>query len=397
MPKLLQINVTANWGSTGRIAESINAIAIDCGWDCYFAYGRFSNESQSSLIKIGHQLSVYSHYIFHRLFDNEGLSSYWSTKRLIRFIKKIKPDIIHLHNLHDHWLNYKLLFEYLNSSSIEVVWTFHDFWAITGHCCHFINANCTKWITACNRCPLSKSVFDRSSRNYRLKKDLFTKNHNLHIVAVSQWVAENIRKSFLSSNDIRVITNGVNVQKFQPTRNNKLSTIPDDKFVIMAVASQWKSGKGLSDYISMSKLLGKDEIIVLVGVDDNIKKILPTNIIGILRTNNQDELVELYSRADVVTSFSSAETFGLSIIESYACGTPVVVYNNTAHPYLVNPNTGIVVPDKDYSEAYAAIQRIKSLGKMHYSENCVRFARENYDENTKYLQYINMYKELLKK
>lgn len=395
MPTVLQLNVTANWGSTGRIAEQINATALEHGWDCYFAYGRYATPSKSHLIKVGSSLNVYSHYISYRILDNEGLSSFWVTKKLIRHIKKLKPDIIHLHNLHDHWINYRCLFEFLNSSNIKVVWTFHDFWAITGHCCHFIKVNCKKWMTMCNKCPLNNSLIDNSFKNFNLKKELFTNNHNLHIVAVSQWVADRIKDSFLSDKDIRVISNGVNIDIFKPNYNNLLSFIPSDKFIILGVASQWKSGKGLSDYISMSKLLTEEELIVLVGVDDKLKKTLPKNIIGIKRTNNQEELASLYSRANVVTSFSSAETFGLSIVEAYACGTPVVVYDNTAQPYLVNHNTGFVVPDKDYVAAYSAIQKIKRLGKQLFSDSCIRYVKGNFCDKNIYLKYLNLYNELL--
>ena len=111
MPKVFQINVTANWGSTGKIAEQIGSCAIQHGWDSYLAYGRMSNPSKNSLIKIGNQLYVYEHYIENKLFDNEGLASRYATVKLINKIKEISPDIIHLHNIHDHYLNYKLLFK----------------------------------------------------------------------------------------------------------------------------------------------------------------------------------------------------------------------------------------------------------------------------------------------
>ena len=138
MPKLLQINATANWGSTGRIAEQIGEVAMARGWESYIAYGRKCNDSVSTLIKIGSYVDVAFHCLKARIFDAAGLGSYIATRRLVRQIREIKPDVIQLHNIHGYYLNYKYLFKYLNSCKIPVVWTFHDLWALTGHCAHFV-------------------------------------------------------------------------------------------------------------------------------------------------------------------------------------------------------------------------------------------------------------------
>lgn len=163
---LLQINVTANWGSTGKIAEQIGLCAMANGWKSYIAYGRMSNSSKNELIKIGNMPQVYWHYVQNRLFDREGLASLCATKQLVRKIKEIKPDVINLHNIHDHWLNYRILFEYLNQTDIKVVWTFHDCWAFTGHCYHFVQQNCMKWQTECHDCVQRYKFIDRSRKTF---------------------------------------------------------------------------------------------------------------------------------------------------------------------------------------------------------------------------------------
>lgn len=403
MPKLLQINVTANWGSTGRIAEECNRVARLHGWNTYYAFGRYSNPIGSNLI-FGplNKLNVYEHFLENYIFDNEGLASRNSTQFLVERIKQIEPDVVHLHNIHDHWLNYKILFEFLNNTNIKIVWTFHDFWAITGHCTHFVSEKCSRFMSECHDCPMtSKRIFPllkNAKRNFLLKKRLFTSNKNLVIVPVSEWVYENVRQSFLKESKIVVIPNGVNTMIFKPTPlvcGNKFSIL-ENKFVIMAVSSQWKSGtKGMEDYKSMSELLKEDEIIVLVGVSEKQSKSLPNNIVGVYRTNDQEELAALYTRADVICSFSTAETFGLSIIEGYACGTPAVVYDNTAPPSLITSETGFVVPDKDYVAAYQAIQKIKKNGKKKYSMACISFVKEKYNMIDCFNSYISLYESLI--
>ena len=405
MPTLIQINVTANWGSTGKIAESIGENAIQKGWNSYVVYGRMNNPSTSKTKKVGSMFAVGFHYIGHFLFDKEGLGSKAATKKLVEYIKDKKPDIIQLHNIHDHWLNYKVLFGYLNKTNIKVVWTFHDFWAITGHCTHFITKKCEKFIEECNDCPFTQGkifpLIKQSKRNFYLKKSLFESNKNLTIVPVSKWVDSYVRQSFLKDKEIRVIPNGIDTTIFKPTYNNLDSLdsfLGSNEFIIMAVSSQWKSdSKGLNDYIAMSKMLKSDERIVLVGVNDDIISSLPHNIIGVKRTNNQQELASLYTRANVICSFSLAETFGLTIIEGYACGTPAVVYDNTAPPSLISQETGFVVPNKDYEAAYEAIQKIKNTGKKHYSDACIQFVQENYSKERSCNEYITLYEELLKK
>lgn len=402
MPKLLQLNVTSNWGSTGKIVEAIANNAIERGWESWVAYGRMSNPSNSRTIKVGTAIDPYVHYVLNRVFDLEGRGSVMATCKLIKQIQDIKPDIIQLHNLHDHWLNYKILFEYLNKTDIKVVWTFHDFWAVTGHCTHFVQMNCGKFKSVCAQCPFTKNFFlpilKQTKRTFELKKKLFTANKRLTIVPVSDWVNENVCHSFLKDNKIKVIPNGIDTTIFKPKYNFFHPSIAEDSFVIMAVSSQWKNkGKGLPYYYAISKLLNKNEIIVLVGLPKNEIKKLPSNIVGVERTDNQEQLASLYTRANVICSFSSAETFGLTIIEGFACGTPAVVFDNTAPPKLITPKTGIVVPDKDYKAAYQAIQEIKKKGKAYYSKSCVQLVKEKYEKEKCFSQYIQLYDELLKK
>lgn len=402
MPKLFQINVTANWGSTGKIAEQIGVYAQKNGWESYIAYGRYANPSTSHLIKIGNKLDTYLHFAEQSIFDNEGLCSRNPTQELIQQIRKIQPDIVHLHNIHDHYLNYQLLFNYLNHIDIKVVWTFHDFWAITGHCMHFVSKGCNRYETKCYDCPMNKvypkSLLDRSQKNYLLKKELFSACRNLTIVPVSEWVGEIISKSFLKDKPIKVIPNGIDINLFKPTplesyHNNEVKRKVEGKFVILSVASQWEYDKGLDDYIRMSKILADDEIIVLVGISENIKKKLPNNILGINRTSNYEELAALYTRANVVTILSSAETFGLTIVEGFSCGTPAVVYNNTAPPALITPTTGLVVPNKDYRTAYSAIQELKQ--RPLNPDDIMKHAANNFDKDKCCEKYLRLYNSLI--
>lgn len=216
MPKLLQINVTANWGSTGKIAEQIGLVAMQHGWESYIAYGRKKNPSKSKLIKIGNLWDVYLHYAVSRFFDLEGLMSKKATKKLVKEIERINPDIIHLHNIHDHYLNYSLLFNYLAGKRIPVVWTQHDLWAVTGGCCYTFDG-CERWKVCCGPCVLRKGIkLDQSKKNFLLKRELFSSLKSLTLVPVSNWLGGILNDSFLGGNNIQIIHNGIDINIFSP-------------------------------------------------------------------------------------------------------------------------------------------------------------------------------------
>jgi glycosyltransferase involved in cell wall biosynthesis len=321
-----------------------------------------------------------------------------ATRKLIQDIERFNPDIVHLHNIHGYVLNYRHMFEYLNQKKIPVVWTFHDFWAITGHCAYFYQ--CEKWKFGCGECgklrDYPRSITDCSRYNLHIKRELFS-NSNLHLVAVSPWMKSYIKESILKEKPITVIPNGVDVQVFYNRNISKYQDIPDGEYIMLAVAIKWDNRKGLRDYIKLSSLLNDGEKIVLVGLTDKQIKQLPSNVIGLPRTETQDKLAELYSRADVVLSLSYAETFGLTIAESMACGTPVVAYDNTAQGDLLTEDTGVKVKTGDVDGVYKAIQEVKIKGKEFYSHACRTRAEEHFDKDKCFKKYIELYETLLNK
>ncbi|MCM1235761.1 MAG: glycosyltransferase, partial [Ruminococcus flavefaciens] len=244
--KLLQLNVTANWGSTGKIAEGIGQAAISRGWESMIAYGRMMNPSQSRLIKVGNQKEVYLHYALNRFFDGEGLGSNAATKSFLEQIKEYAPDIIHLHNIHDHWFNYPLLFKYLATVNTPIVWTFHDCWAFTGGCAHFENIGCEKWKDSnCNGiCPQHKGLLSSNrERNFRLKRDLLVPlSERITIVGVSDWITNYARRSFFKDSNFLTIHNGIDLTTFRQTN------VPREK-IILGVSNVWPPYKGLKDFI----------------------------------------------------------------------------------------------------------------------------------------------------
>lgn len=392
--KLAQLNVTCNVGSTGRIAEALGSSVIDQGGSSLIIYGRKHNVSRSESVRFNSYADVVMHYATDRLLDSEGLGCRSATAKVIERLERYKPDIIHLHNIHDHWLNYPMLFGYLRDISTPVVWTFHDCWAFTGHCYHYDSAGCYKWQTQCCHCSQRHRFgIDSSSRNFQRKKDLFIlPDHRLSVVCVSQWLANQTRQSFFKNERIEVIGNGIDTDVFKTLPSAEKSR----KFRIVAVASAWSEAKGLSDFIKLGKELDPQRFeITLVGLSNNQKSHLPERLIGVERTQNVSELVKLYNSADVVLSLSKGETFGLSIIEAMSCGKPVIAYNNTAQPELITPTTGIIVDNNNIKAVANAIRRIEDCTLKFSANDCRNHTISNYHIDNQRSKYIELYRKLI--
>jgi len=401
--KLLQIVVEGNTGSTGTIAEAIGGMALNYGWESYIAHGRYPRTSTSNIIRISSDLDVYLHGIETRLFDRHGLGSRRATKKLVVQISEINPDIIHLHHLHGYYINIDILFKYLHRLNKPVVWTFHDCWAFTGHCCHFDYIGCEKWKTECNHCPQNKEYpksffIDRSKKNYYQKKYLFTSLPNLTIVSVSKWLNNLVSQSIFKNTPNRYIYNGVDTEIFKPIDYSdvvKKKYGVENKFVILGAATTWDKRKGLNDFIELNSFLEEDEVIILVGLNEKQQKGLPKNMMGLSRTDNRQEMADLYGAADVFLNLSVEETFGLTTAESMSCGTPIIVYNSTASPEIVSEMTGIVVPKNDITKIRTALSQIKIKGKNTYSISCRERALELFNKSDRFEEYIYLYKTLL--
>lgn len=400
--KLLQINSVVNTGSTGRIAEDIGKIAMTSGWESYIAFGRKSNLSQSELIKIGNNWDIFDHGLKTRLFDLHGLGSKSATKTLINKITNIQPDIIHLHNLHGYFINFEILFKYLQKTNIPLVWTLHDCWPITGHCSYFTFAGCNKWKSQCKICPQKSSyptswLIDRSEENFILKKKLFTSLSDITLVPVSKWLSEILKESFLNKYPIKVIHNGINTNIFKPQIANTFRSKHglERHFLILGVANEWSPRKGLEDFIAMSKLLNDDSKVVLIGLSLKQKKELPEKILGIEKTESMEELAEIYSACDVFVNPTYEDNFPTTNLESLACGTPVITYNTGGSPEAIDESTGIVIEQGDINGILASVALIKEKKKQFHTLTCVNRIHRLFKNNDRFNEYLNLYESLL--
>jgi glycosyltransferase involved in cell wall biosynthesis len=399
--RIIQINSVYKTGSTGQIVEYIHKLLVERNYESYVAFGRGKHDKQKYLIRIGNQIDLYLHGIITRIFDKHGFGSYKSTVNFLKMVESIQPSLIHLHNLHGYYINVQILFDFIKKKKIPIVWTLHDCWGFTGHCCYFDYVSCQKWKTACFKCPTKKrypaSFFiDGSKKNYERKKRLFTGVNKLKIVVPSRWLFNLIKDSFLNEYEIEVIYNGIDLDSFMPTRNEfRKKNLLFDKFIILGVANIWTDRKGVQYFLELSKYIQKDEIIVLVGLNKKELKKLPNNIIGIEKTFNLHELIDIYSSADVFVNPTLEDNFPTTNIEALACGTPVITFDTGGSPEAIHQGGGLIVKNKSAKALYEAIEYIKNNIKEFSAETCRDIAVKKFDYKINYLRYLDIYKELI--
>ncbi|MDR2491512.1 MAG: glycosyltransferase [Spirochaetaceae bacterium] len=405
MPVLLQINSVINAGSTGRIAEGIGRSALNVGWESYIAFGRNEQQSKSRKIKIGNKFDVYVHGINTRLFDRHCLCSAAATKKLIMHIKTIKPDIIHLHNIHGYFLNMPILFDFLAEFDAPVVWTLHDCWPFTGHCAYFDYVGCTQWRTGCFKCPQKNTypasvLLSRAHKNYMYKKQSILSVKKLTLVPVSNWLAGLCAESFLKGIPLQVIHNGIDTEVFNAEYISNKKTVLSrynikTDFLILGAAFVWSKRKGLGDFIKLAAVLPKDAHIMLVGLSKKQIARLPPNRTGITRVNGAGEMAHLYTCADVYINPTWEDNFPTTNLEALSCGTPVITYNTGGSIESITPETGFIVAQGDIRGLAAALEKIKLKTKHSYSKLCRNHAVNFFTQKERFLEYINLYNNLI--
>ncbi len=396
MKYIVQVNL-GNFGSTGTIMCGITKFARNYEFNVEQVYpGAKSNRtaekgdyilSSDFFKRVNQRLSYYT--------GKNGCFAYFSTKRLLRRLKNTPACILHLHNLHNSYINLPLLFRYIKKHDIPVIWTLHDCWSFTGQCPYFDIAKCDKWKTGCHHCPQYRSYpasyVDRTKTMYRLKKKWFIGVKDMTIVTPSQWLADLVKQSYLKDYPVKVIHNGIDLSVFKPTESDfRTKYHCEDKYLLLGVAFGWGKRKGLDVFVELAKRLDDRFQIVLVGTDDNVDKQLPNNIISVHRTQNQTELAEIYTAADLFVNPTREENYPTVNMESLACGTPVLTFRTGGSPEIPDETCGSVVDCDDIDAMEREIRRIAET-KPFSKEACLKRA-ESFDNNERFEEYVNHYK-----
>lgn len=401
--KVLQINVTCGHGSTGVIATEIAERLEYRGHEAYIAYGQGTTSYLKSY-KIGSKFENKLHaLIYTRILGKEGYGTYVGTKKFLKWVDFVKPDIIQVHNLHSNFLNFPMFFKYVKEKNIPIVYSLFDCWAFTGKCTHFTEEGCRKWETQCGNCPQLKNsgpktwFFDRTQSLYKVKKNLFTSLPSLNIIVCSNWLKREVKKSFLSKYPIHMIYNWIDTKKFKEWHDDSIYSrygLDKNKKILVSVSAIWNDmTTRYTDALRLAEILPDDYQLVIVG-NLTSKRIPRRNIVHINFVHGTDELSKLYSAALAFVGFSVEDTFGKVFAEAMLCGTPAVVFNATACPEVVG-DIGYVVEPHNVVEMLDKVNEISKNGRLYYSERCKQHVIKNYNYDINVGKYIDLYESIL--
>lgn len=404
--RILQINTVCNTGSVGRIVVDLYQVSQKEGHAPYVAYGRGNAPAGVTGYKIGSKADFYRHVLKNFFRGESGFGSVEKTEHFLQWVDQIKPDLIHLHNLHGFYLNVELLFAFLKERKIPVVWTLHDNWPFTGHCAYFDYAGCEKWKTGCENCPIHRSAYpyaifkDNSREAYERKRQSFTGVENLTIVTPSSWLKELVSESFLKDYPVKVIPNGIDLDKFCIMQQI------ERKKVVLGVANIWEPRKGLAFFEKLAGRLPEGYCIKLVGVSRAqkkklLKKFPNGELLPITRTDSIDELAALYNEAVVYVNATLEDNFPTTNLEALACGTPVVTFKTGGSPEALNPSCGKIVKKGDFDKLLSAVWEVISVVEKQkekdggtgylFSEKACRARACTFQKEERYGEYLKLY------
>lgn len=383
------------YGSTGRIVRELADALQTQGHKTLITAG-FTWEKcrREDFFLTSGIVEKTAHTYLARLTGKIGTYSRHATRRLLKRLDEFSPDVIHLHNLHGWFINLPMLFNYIKTHNVRVVWTLHDCWAFTGHCPHFDACGCDKWKTHCHDCPQHRlypaSRRDASAWMFDKKREWFCGVKDLTIVTPSRWLKEQAKQSFLGEYEVRVIRNGIDLSVFCPSEERTALLPNDKKYTVLGVSYAWNEKKGLDVFCRLAKELGDEYRVVLVGTDEKTEKDLPEGILPIRRTQNAHELAALYSAADVFVNPTREENYPTVNMEAIACGTPVLTFDTGGSAEIADEKSGESVPKDDFD---ALLDRVRAICQTRpYSKEDCRLHAESFRKDRATDAYLSLYR-----
>lgn len=326
--KVLQINCVYNEGSTGKIVFDIHNHLLKRGYDSIVFYGRGAKNFDFGVKKITSNNYCRLNSLIGKIIGITNGCCLLSTRKIIKGIKKEKPDIVHLHCINGNFANIYRLLNYLKKENIKTVITLHAEFFYTGGCTHAFECDQFKSLLGCVSCSnykrITGSIFLNNSKLVWNKlRDCFSNFNELKIISVSDWLRDRASKStILANKEHLVIKNGIDTDVFSFEKNDNNFSHKRILFVTPYFTDNPNHIKGGDKLIQIAKDMINENIEFIVVGKSKEKMNLPSNITLIGEINN-DSLAHYYSICDRTILLSKRETFSMVVAESLCCGTPV--------------------------------------------------------------------------
>lgn len=401
--RIVQINATYGSKSTGTIVREIQLCCETNGIESYVAYSiadRF-NANIPNGYHIGNKLTAKWHALVGRIIGKQAYANHITTWLFLRWLDKVKPEIVHLHNLHNNYIHLNMLLRYLAKHDIATVITMHDCWYFTGGCMHYASMGCNKWKSGCGNCPKWKKIpsyfFDRTHSVLKDMGKYLYAIPRLTVVGASEWIANEMMQSLLKNLNITFIHNGFDLTVFKPTPSERRKELGlEGKYVILGPATKWLLPINKPTFEYFVSHMSDEMVLVLFGSYVEVPS-LPSNVLLLGYTKSQKEMAEVYSMADVMVNCSHEDTLSSLNLECQACGTPVITYDATGSKETIDDKCGFAVPTGDAETLLSKVNVIKDNSKAYYINQCVNWISTHFEKKENYAKYIELYNSISKK
>ena len=398
--KVLQINAVYGFKSTGVIVKDIGDTLVKNGDEAYFAYQTATGFVKNGYL-VGGKIDWKRHALHARVFGKQAYGSKRATKRLLRWMDEIKPDVVHLHNLHSHYIHLPLLCNYLAKKNIATVITLHDCWFFTGKCTHYTTVKCNKWQTGCGNCPQLKEdipswFFDCTAKMWKEKKELFSAIPRLAVIGCSEWILNEFKKVGWKTQKSDVVYNGVDTNIFTPHINNfKEKNGIKDEFLILGMADKWGAEQNRKLVKKLIATQTENVKIIIVGCSDQQKTYFKqfSNVIPLGFISERKRLASIYASADVFINLTRADTLPTVNMESICCGTPVITFDCCGSPELIDDDSGFIIQEENFEELLSKIEYLKEKPILFD----IAEKQKKFNKNECYKKYLDIYKNISEK
>ncbi len=392
--KVIQINVVYPYGSTGKIAYDIHSELVSQNIGSYIICGRNKTKNSEILYTAGTMYSKFNS-LLERIHGLPYGGCFLSTSKIIKILKKQKPDIVHLHCLNGNFVNIYKLIKWLKQEKNNVVLTLHAEFMYTANCSYAFN--CNGYVNGCLKCKDYKTatrswLFNRTAKSWKLMKKAFDDFKKLKIVSVSPWLMERARKSLMFKEmEHLTIYNGLNPDIFCHSYEN-VNT--NDYKIIFHATPEFNNDpnhvKGGYYILKLAEKLKKENIKIYIAgkYDKSIKT--PKNVVFLGMIADQKELAKWYQTADVTLIASKIETFSMICAESLSCGTPIVGFKAGAPELISLKEYSFFVEYGDLDGLCEKLLNVLSI--KHNKKEISRQAHEIYSKCINTKKYIELYK-----
>lgn len=396
--RILLIDVNGKNSSTGQLVFDLYSYLRACGNEAAVCYGRGDRINEEDIVKFGYDWETYLHAALTRLTGFTGCFSFFSTRRLLRFIEQFKPDVVHIHELHAYFVNIQPLFDYLNKKRIKVIHTLHSEFSYTGKCGHSVE--CEKWKTECDHCPrlhdyVRSEFFDHTKYMFNQKRRALTQMNELILTAPSAWLYNRIGESFLKDYPRFIVHNGVDTDTFKPVDTDQLRkelAVDLEEKVFLALAPNLMDKAKGGEYIKrMASDMSCEKVrFIMVGVNGETMR-TEGNIIICGSINDKEKLAQYYSLADAFIICSMRENYPTTCLEAQACGTPVYGFDTggTRETLLMQDTDPLV----EYGDLESLEALLRSVNKKTQEsvESLRRLAVDNLSRTKTLGDYCKLY------